>query len=100
MNRTQRRQMERALGNRGSKAKRKGQPRPDRMPQMAGGLHIAPVVADQGELSAAQVDHLARQDARNKGLLVPPSAQEREALRHQGQRVPLTDSGLIVPSGG
>lgn len=88
----------RAQGHRGSKAKRKGQPRPDRMPQMAGDLEIA-LGGIPGEVTPAQADHEARNAARHRGLLVPPSPQEREALRHQGHQVPLTDSGLILPGG-
>ena len=95
MNRTQRRQMQRAMGNRGSKAKRKGRPRPDRAPQEVGGLKIEAAP----EISAAMNDHIARQQARTAGLLVPPSPQEREALQAKGHRVPMSDSGLILPPG-
>lgn len=96
MNRYQRRQMERSRGNRGSKAKRVGQLRPDRAPQNIGALQLS-IAEQQEEVSAAMRDHAMRQEARTQGLLVPPSPQEREALRAKGHDVPMTDSGLIIP---
>jgi hypothetical protein len=89
VNRTQRRQLERSVGHRGSKAKRRGRPRPERAPE-----GLPPILAP--ELPPAVQDHMARHAARTAGLLVPPSPQEREALVRKGHTVP-SESGLILP---
>lgn len=70
-NRAQRRQAARALGNRGTKAKRRRQP-----PEMPSDLAFATHVDDTA----------ARDRARRAGLLVPPNPTERAALMMQHQQ--------------
>ena len=78
---------------RGSKATRKGRPRPDRAPQ-----GVPPILPPEAlDKPPAVEDHEMRNAARMQGLLVPPSAAERSGLEEKGHKVPRTDSGLYLP---
>lgn len=97
MNRQQRRQLARQLGWRGSKAKRRNVP----MPTGLVGASPSGVPAPSAPPEAPEVrEHRVRQEARTRGLLVPPTAAERSGLRDAGHAVPETGrtaSGLYLP---
>jgi hypothetical protein len=78
------------VGMRGSKARRKGQPRPDRAPQ-----GMAPILTEEDVKPPGVREHEQRNAARMAGLLIPPSPAEKQGLEEKGHRVPT--SGLWVP---
>jgi len=93
--------MERALGNRGSKAKRQrlGKIRPEMAPQgFPLGVPEPPV-----EKSQEQIDHEVRNRARATGLIVPPSPAEQRAAGTKASASSANrftpPTGLVPPSG-
>jgi hypothetical protein len=97
MNRAQRRQMARANGHRGSKAKRQHGPQPRFLgppPPEA----IAEMKRKIEEGQAEVADHERRNGARRMGLLIPPSSAEARTLR-ETRGAPVGAGALIVPKG-
>lgn len=80
LNRTQRRQLMRAQGWRGSKAKRQFPNRSAHRGQTAEALTVEQDAAQQ-----AQAQHERRQDARRAGLIMPPTPEEMDHLKAQGK---------------
>jgi hypothetical protein len=90
VNRTQRRQMMRAQGWRGSKAKRRY---PNRSAHVG---KTAEQLSDERKAAeAAQADHEARNRLRGRGLIVAPSAAEMDHLKATGQME--HDPRLVLP---
>lgn len=99
LNRAARRRLARSVGDRGTKAQRKG----------AGGAHhLGPpppevkdaMIRQLNEEREAQEDHVKRARLRQSGLTVPPSEAEQAVLRQQqlGQQAAMGQrpSGLLV----
>lgn len=92
MNRTQRRQMMRSIGWRGTKAKRQFPNRQAHRKQTA-----EEIQAQQAAATQAVAEHKRRQSARHAGLIIPPTSEELEGLKAQGKIT--HDPRLLVPPG-
>jgi hypothetical protein len=90
LNRAARRQMMRAQGWRGSKAKRQFPDRSAHRHQTADDL-----AAQQAAAAQAQAEHERRNSARRSGLLIPPTPEEIDGLKAQGKID--HDPRLLIP---
>lgn len=90
MNRTQRRQMMRQIGFRGTKAKRQ-------FPNRSAHRNVTAeqIKAHQEAAIAAQAEHQRRQSARHAGLIIPPTTEEMDDLKAQGKVT--HDPRLLIP---
>jgi hypothetical protein len=84
LNRTQRRQMARAQGWRGSKAKRQFPNRGAHRNATAEAIAAQQLAAAQAQADA-QAQHERRQDARRAGLIMPPTPEEMAHLKARGK---------------
>jgi hypothetical protein len=96
LNRAARRQMERAQGHRGSKAKRQHGPQPRFLGPPPIEVQDAIKAQMKSQMEAEQ-DHTERNRLRALGFVVPPSSVEAEGLRSQGHQV--GGGGLQVVGG-
>lgn len=90
LSRTQKRQQARALGWRGSKAKRQF---PNRSAHR--NMTVEQIREQQTQAMAALVEHEKRQVLRRHGLIIPPTTEEMDELKASGKVT--HDPRLLLP---